>query len=189
MKTNLLILCWFFCIFKCHSNDSYREVMDVIDEYSLKIKIEKKIDLRMYGLDYAGQDKIYDGKIHLIDLGYSINKNMKYEEARELFYSVIDGLINRINKTEKIKNYFSHSPIGYEDFYFRLSFDYESEGHLKKDDVKQIAILDNQIMYFIVDEEGTTKIKKNDISPDIHIIDGFSPKTRSIVKKLPESQY
>jgi len=48
--------------------------MKVIDKYSAELKKDKKIRNTSYGLDYAGADKVYDGKIHEVSLGYSIDK-------------------------------------------------------------------------------------------------------------------
>ncbi len=86
----------------------------------------------MYGVNYAGEDKIYDGKVHLVDLGYRIDKNMKIEEAQKFFYSLVDGLLENLNRNESLKQYFHHHPLSYKDLYFRLSFDYDGKFHLKK---------------------------------------------------------
>ena len=75
--------------------------MEVINNYSQKIEKEKNIINRMYRLDYVGADKIYDGKIHVIALGYSIDKNIQYEEAKKHFYTVVDDLLLIINKDKK----------------------------------------------------------------------------------------
>ncbi len=71
-------------IYSMESENSYKEVMREINKYSNIIKKEKNICLRMYGLDYAGEDKVYDGKIHLIDLGYSIDKKNELRRGKEL---------------------------------------------------------------------------------------------------------
>src|SRR5579872_508168 len=77
-----------------HKSDSSRdEVMDVINDYLKPLEKEKCIQLRGYGLHYAGSNKIYDGKIHEINLSISVDKRMKYNEARILYYSIVDGLL------------------------------------------------------------------------------------------------
>src|SRR5579872_1293919 len=153
----------------------------------LKEDKEKNVELTMYGVNYAGDDKIYDGKVHLVDLGYRVDKKMNYEEARKLFYSIVDGFLEAINRNESIRDCFSHFPITYQDLYFRLSFDYENKGYLNRDDISMIAILENEIMYFIVDEDGgNIGIETRQVAPDVYIGTGVSPKTRCVTKKLPE---
>ncbi len=50
-----------------------------------------------------------------------------------------------------------------------------------------IAILENKIMYFIVeDETASGEFKSKKITPDVHVITGHAPKTRCVTKKLPE---
>ena len=169
-------------------NYSRIDVMNVIDRYSKSIAIEKKVIRRSYGLDYAGRDNVYDGKIHLVKLSYSIDKNVKYEEAKTFFRDIVDGLLDVINKTEYLGKYFYHSPIGYEDLFVSISFDYDQKGILKKDDVYQIAIFENKIMYRFADEEEMVRMKQRKISEDIYIFEGFSPEMRAIVRDLPEKK-
>ena len=139
-------------------------------------------------LDYAGRDNVYDGKIHLVKLSYSIDKNVKYEEAKTFFRDIVDGLLDVINKTEYLGKYFYHSPIGHEDLFVSISFDYDQKGILKKDDVYQIAIFENKIMYRFADEEEMVRMKQRKISEDIYIFEGFSPEMRVIVQDLPEKE-
>jgi hypothetical protein len=169
------------------NNSSYNNVMIEIDDYSSEIKEEKGINRAWYGLHYAGQDKIYDGKIHEISLGYRVDKAMKFEEARSYFYEVADGLLNRINNNEKIKTYFYHYPVGYEDLHFCLAFDYESKGHLKRDDVDSIHIKWNEIFYEIVEKEGPSQPILESQGAGLFMLKGYTGKNRSIIRKLPES--
>ncbi len=163
------------------------QVIPTIIEYSKKIKKEHDIDLRLYGVSCAGEDKIYDGKVHEINLGYSVEKKMNVEEARKLFYTLVDGLLDVFNSNEMFREAFYHYPIGYEDFYCYLSFDYEDKGYLQKNNVSMIAVLYNKIKYFIVEEDGgNAGLEMKQITPDVSIVTGISPKTRCITKKLPE---
>ncbi|MES2272909.1 MAG: hypothetical protein V4487_01810 [Chlamydiota bacterium] len=187
----------FFILFFISSNlacgihketDPYAEVMSVINMYSKIVKKEKNIELRGYGLHHAGPDKIYDGKIHEINLSYSIDKKMKFTEARGLFYSLVDGLLECLNKKESIRNYFRHYPVDYSDLHFRLSFNYDDEVYLSVGDISMIGILENKIKYFIVEEDGgTAQVETKQIIPDVYIGTGLSPKTRCVTKKLPET--
>jgi len=168
-------------------DDSYANVMRVIKGYSKSIENEKGIVLRGYGLHYAGPDKIYDGKIHTIDLGYCVDRNFHYKEARDLFYSVVDGLLEVINKNDGFSGFFFNFPVTYKDLYFRLNFDYDMKGSLKKDDINQICILENEILYFIVEEDGkSNELKQTKIVPDVYVLTDVLSNTRSIVRKLPE---
>ena len=176
------------CMTAKNSEISSQKIMAVIDEYSKEIESKKNIERRSYGFHATGPDKIYNGKIHAIDLGYSIDKNLKYDEARKLFYEVADGLIDAINSHKEIGEYFYHYPIGYEDLDISLSFDYENKGHLKKDDIDSIYISDNEICYFIIDkEDAPNEIQKQQVSPEIYILKGFGSKTHAIRKQLPET--
>lgn len=182
-----------FCFGAAYSmqrkDNSYNEVMAVINSYLKPLKKEG-IDLRGYGLHYAGPDKIYDGKIHEIDLALSIDKPMQFEEARKLFYTVADGLLSALNKKEEIRGCLYNYPLTYKDFYLRLSFDYEQKGYLKRDDIDMIAILNNQIMYSIVEEDGQyAGVETKKVIPDVYMGTGAPLKTRWITKKLPESDY
>lgn len=92
-----------------------------------------------------------------------------------------------LNKNKSIQDCFHHYPVIYEDLYFRLNFDYEQTGHLNRDDVSMIAILENEITYFIVEEDGGNAVMETrEIVPDVYIGTGLSPKIRCITKKLPE---
>jgi hypothetical protein len=161
--------------------------MSVISSYSKKVKDDNNIELRGYGLHYAGRNKVYDGKIHEINLSYSFDKNMKFEEAEKVFYYLVDGLLENLNKNKSIKNYFFNYPVSYKDLYFRLNFDYDCKHYLKRDDISMIAILENKIKYFIVeDETASGEFKSKKVTQDVHVITGHAPKTRCVTKKLPE---
>jgi hypothetical protein len=161
--------------------------MQYIDQYSDSLKEKQGIRCSSYGLDYAGKDKVYDGKIHKVALGYRIEKNLKFVEARKLFYEAVDGLLAHLNKNEKIRDYFFHFPLTYKDLEFHFSFDYESKGYLKKDEVDSIHINENRITYFIVDKEEPPKTTNDSETPN-EIISSFFTTHRSITNKLPEKQ-
>lgn len=164
--------------------NSHREVVEIIKNYSKNLEKSKGIELKLYGLDYAGPDKVYDGKIHEIGLGYSIEKRMHYKEARELFYSIVDELLEKINKDKRIQNYFYHTPVGYQDLHVGLSFDYSSKGYLKKDDVRKIYIFENRISYLIIEKEDdrpADRYRRADFE-----IEHMISTTRAIDRDLPE---
>lgn len=166
-----------------------KEVMKVIDEYSETLKKEGFLRV-WHGLDCAGADKIYDGKIHEISLCYFVDLNLKYKEARQLFYQKADELIEKINSNEKIGKYFYHFPISYEDLDFTLVFDYESTGRLKKDDVDQIRMQSNEIFYSIANvDEATNKLVATQTYPGMGMLNHSNPKAfRSFFRDLPEPQ-
>ena len=160
--------------------------MNVILKYSNELR-KKNIKLNLYG--FAKHSDVNDNKIHEINLTYSIDKRMKLNEAREFFYSVIDGLIAEINKNESIRSQFHRYPVSYSDFYFILAFDYENKGFLKCGDVDMIVILENEISYYIVENDGeTSDLEMEQVIPDVYTIKKVTAKTRRIVKKLPEEK-
>jgi len=185
---NLSIILFFCVISACSSNPNY-DVMDVIFKYSNDLK-KDGIILRSYGLDHAGQDKIYDGKIHEVSLGYSIDKNLQYSEARKLFYHLVDGLLAEINRNQRFRDIFFHFPITYADLELTLSFDYESKGHLNRDDVDQIGIYLNKIYYFISKVDGLkNEIVAKEMVPGMGTLSFTGlDSTRSIVHSLPEKE-
>jgi hypothetical protein len=167
-----------------------QKIMAIIDQFAEDIKKKKNIIFRAYGFVSTGPDKVYDGKIHALDLGYSIDKNLKFKEARKYFYELADTLVQTINSHPEIGKYFYHFPIGYEDLELSLSFDYEDKGHLKKDDIDSIYIQKNQIIYFVVDNEETVdKMKMDQITPDIYILRDFASRSHSIRRPLPEKDF
>lgn len=162
-------------------NNPHDEVMEVINKYSKELKKEG-VTQRWYGLNY---DK---GKINQISLGYSIDKNLKYEEAQNYFFRIVDGLLKSVNGDEKIRGYFYRFPMTYEDLHFALAFDYENKGHLKKDDVSQISIKFKELFFFISNIDGATnKLVVNDTYRGIGTI-SFSGEGnfRTIKMQLPE---
>lgn len=166
------------------NENSYSEVVEIIKKHSRNLEKTKEVELKRYGLDYAGSDKIYDGKIHEINLGYSIEKRMNYKEARILFYSIVDGLLQEINANKRIQQYFYHTPVGYQDLHFGLSFDYSSKGYLRKDDVMKIYIFENRISYLIVEKEDdrpSDRYRRADFE-----IEHTLSTTRAIDRDLPE---
>ncbi len=163
------------------------QLTSLIKEHSKVLKKEKNITLRIHGVSCAGKDKIYDGKIHRLDIGYSLDKNLKFDEAKTVFYSVVNDILALINSKQEIRGLFYNQPVTYKDFYFCLSFDYEDKGFLKKDDVSLIAIFENEIMCFIVEEDGANAgLEMKEITPDVSFITGLSPKTHCITEQLPE---
>ncbi len=163
------------------------EVIFTILDYSKKIKKERGIELRSYGATGPRGNKAFDGTIYGFDLGYSIDKNVGVDEAKILFFSIVDELIDVLNSRESFKEYFHHYPIGYEDFYLRLNFDYDEKGHLHQNDIVMVAILDNELKYFLAEEDGaTTALQSNRIIRDVYVTTGFSSKMRCVTEKLPE---
>jgi hypothetical protein len=161
-------------------------VMDYINAYSKKIKSELEIKRRVHGLRYFGDDKIYDGKIHVISLGFSIDKRMPYKTARELFYKIVDGLLSHLNQ-ESLGEYFYHYPLTYDDLWFSLSFDYEDKGLLKNGDISDIYIFEKKIMYFVVKrEELSDGFNFSELAPGICTLEGSSEKTTAYTRPLPE---
>jgi len=190
MKTFLFLLL-FTCLVSCDSREPTldQKVRNLTLKYSDKLEKEKIIH-RSYGFDHAGPDKIYDGKIHLIALGYSIDKNLKYQEARKLFYRIVDNYLSEVNSHPELKEAFFHFPVTYEDLHFSLSFDYQNKGHLNRDDVEQISIAFNEIFYFFSEVDGfKNDIVKKEVVPGMGTLtftgDG---KLRTIVRPLPEKQ-
>ena len=189
MKTLLILLFPIFSdispLFSMHQKENPgQEVKQIIKNYSSEIKGKLGVSLTSYGFDFSGPDKIYDGKIHEISVGYAIATHIQYGEARALFYSIVDGLLDTLNKNEKIRSYFYHFPVSYEDLYFRLSFDASGQGHLKKDDVSMIYILENKISYLIVDQEDNRPAdhyRRADLE-----IEHMLSTTRTIDRPLPE---
>jgi hypothetical protein len=192
MRYFIINFVFLFFLGSCFVSDGVNysdiDVMNVINRYSKSIAIEKKAIRRSYGLDYAGRDNIYDGKIHVIALSYSVDKNMNYEEAKCLFYEIVDGLLDVINKTEYLGKYFYHTPIGYEDLCFSLTFDYDQKGTLKKDEVYRIAIFENQIYYHLCKGEKPIQMSQKKIFKGLYLVDGFFPDTRTIIRDLPEKE-
>jgi hypothetical protein len=165
------------------------EAMNVFHNYS-KILEKEGIINRWYGVDCAGPDKIYDGKIHEISLGYSIDKNFKYQEARRFFYRIVDNFLLEINSHEHIRDQFFHYPVTYEDLHFALAFDYKSKGHLHKDDVDMISIQENEIFYRIANiEQATDKWVFHGTYPGMGTVSHTGRDSmRSFIRKLPESE-
>lgn len=168
------------------------EVIWTIKRHSKKLQKEKNITLALYGTTCAGPDKIYDGKVHQIDVMYRVDKKLKYEEARTLFYSVVDNFLAELNKNEKIRDCFYHYPVTYEDLYFILSFDYEHKGYLSRDEVSMISILNNKIKYFFAKEDGgTSGLQLNPEFPNNRKVTGMTRTTgysdsKCITRQLPE---
>lgn len=177
------IICSAACAMHKKEN-SNKEVVGIIKNYSKQLEEKSKIELTSYGLSYAGSDKVYDGKIHEIEVGYRIDKRMKYNEARDLFYLIVDGLLDEINRDKRIQHYFYHTPVGYQDLWFSLSFDYSGKGYLKKDDVMKIYIFENRISYLIVEKEDdrpANRYRRADFE-----IEHMLSTTRAIDRDLPE---
>jgi hypothetical protein len=191
MKFFQLLFCLFFVdsLGYCEMDDSdnsYRETLSLIHEYSKYVKKEKGLRNTSYGLSYFTPDGVYDGKIHTIAAGYSTDQGMKYEEARTYFYRVIDGLIDHINAHKEIGKYFFHYPVDYRDFEFHFSFDYEGKGFLKPEEIHSIHISQDEILYLVVEKSGPTEIIKKPVSSDIYLLEGFMPKHRSIRRNISE---
>ncbi len=168
---------------KCDT--SFEETMTVIDEFTQFLKT-KGIRNSSYGLFYAGDDKVYDGKIHVVALGYRTDKHMGYEEARKYFYSIADGLLEQINKNTQLKDYFFHYPVDYSDLQLNFSFEDKNQGSLKRDEVESIHLTRNKILYEIVNEEESNDIQYDQVSPEIYVLQNGLEKNRSIIRTIAE---
>ncbi len=177
------------CISASKPSNSSRDAWTVIDNYSKKLEQEGIIN-RWHGVRCAGPDKIYDGKIHEISLGYSIDKNLKYQDARKYFYRIIDDFLKEINSHERIRDQFFHYPVTYQDLHFALAFDYENKGHLKKDDVDMISIQENEIFYSISNIDGAIdKLVFNETYPGMGTVTQTGEDTMRMVRRpLPETE-
>jgi len=174
------------CSFSAAKPDFYTSVISELRKYSSKLEKQQNIRLVLYGLVCAGPDKVYDEKVHTISLGYSVDKAMKFDEAKTYFYSVVDGLLEHLNKNEGLKPFFSHYPVTYEDLEFFLAFDYKDKGFLKKDDIDSIHIYMNKIRYYVVQQDGQTdKLHVDWNKPGVSMIE-HEQKTKIITKNLPE---
>jgi hypothetical protein len=160
------------CIKKDWRKNPHVEVRNLFKRYSEQAKRKQGIWLTRYGFEWSGKDNVYDGKVHVIDIGYSLDKNMKYEDAKKYFFTFFDELIDYVNQHEEFKDLFYHFPIGYKDFFLSFSFDYNLKGHLEKDDVYLISIFHNKVHYTVVDDFD----ESNDINPYI---------TRFTIEELP----
>ena len=158
--------------------------MDVIDDYNKKIKKEKSIELTLYGLEYAGPDKVYDGNIHIIALGYALDKRIQYQEARTLFYEIIDGLLEKLNNAKHLDKCFFNKPLTYKDLDILLSFDYDRKGFLKKGDASLIYVFENKVSCHIIEIEGPEEIKQREVIPNVFILDQYAAKDR-VIKEDP----
>ncbi len=163
---------------------SYQDTMNVIYEYNKKLSKEHSIELSMYGLEYAGEDKIYDGKIHMINLGYAVDKRIQYKEARMLFYELIDNLLQKINNTEYLRKYFFTFPVRYEDVYIHLSFDYYDKGILKKGDISSAYLYDNTVCFSTIEVEEPDEIKQKKVIPGVFILEELLSK-KSFIEENP----
>jgi hypothetical protein len=160
--------------------------MNVIQHYSTQLHRQEEIVLLQYGLDYAGDDQIFDGKIHKISLGYGIDQgHLSEEQATQLFYHVVDTLIERLNGIPSLRAYFAHFPLNYSDFTISLSLDYKMRGDLGMGAVSTLYIQGDRLTYEIVDKEGPPKIVHEETSPGIFVLKEMLPNTRSITKELP----
>lgn len=190
MKVHVVILVFMSILnvsfAKTEKQKSFHDTMSVIDEYSQILKGQEQIRNSSYGLDYAGEDKVYDEKIHVIALGYRVDKHMRYDEASNYFYSIVDGLLAHINKNVQIKKYFFHFPVNYSDLELNFSFEDGSQGALKHDEVKSIHIARNKILYEIVNEEESNDIQYDQVSPEIYVLQNGLEKNRSIIRTIAE---
>jgi hypothetical protein len=165
-------------------DNACRATVQIIKDYSKKLEKKEGIELTSYGLNYTGPEREYEGKINEIEVGYKIEKNMKYKEARSLFYSIVDGLLDEINSSCQNKTHLYHNPLGYQDLWVSLSFDRSGTGRLKKDDVSMIYIYENRISYLIVDKEDerpADRYRRADLE-----IEHMLSSTRCIKRELPE---
>jgi hypothetical protein len=54
--------------------DPYFKVEKLFLTYSEKVERTQQIRLTGYGFNWAGKDHKYDGKVHLIDIDYNLEK-------------------------------------------------------------------------------------------------------------------
>jgi hypothetical protein len=165
---------------------AYDEVMSEILSYSRKLKKEKNLILFIKGLDYAGHDNIYDGKIHIVTTGYLANMNIPIDEARVLLYSVADGLLERLNSLGHLQDCYANYPLNYGNLEFCLSFSSRDKKNLKKDDVSSAHLFWNKAIYEIVENPAGDPPAHRKMSDDVYILEKSSTRTRSIVLPVEE---
>ena len=129
---------------KIHQPTPYEAEMDLF-QIAFADKMLKK--WRLYseasgGSLAKGIDRV---GFHFILLGHQTE-----EEARELLVKVSEELVQDLNANAKLKPYFVHSPITYEDIDMQISFWKSTRLYYKDQSVAIICQQGNRILYFKV---------------------------------------
>ena len=127
---------------KIHQPTPYEAEMDLF-QLAFADKMLKK--WRLYSENSGGSlakgiDRV---GFHFILLGHQTE-----EEARELLVKVSEELVQDLNANAKLKPYFVHSPITYEDIDMQISFWKSTELYYQDQSVAEICQQGNKILYF-----------------------------------------
>jgi hypothetical protein len=164
---------------------AYDEVMSEILSYSRTLKKEKNLTLFIRGLSYSGLDKVYDGKIHTVTIGYLTDMNIQIDEARILLYSVVDSFLAHLNSLSHLQNYYANYPLSYENIDCCLGFSFR-DNNLKKDNVSSAHLLWKKAVYRIVENPTSDLLTHRKMSDDVYILENGYERTQSIVLPVEE---
>ena len=110
---NILLVLYSFC-YSQQSNHG-KEASRILNEYSNEVK--KKYDLFTIGSGGALMDDIKE-----LDLHFEGIKKLTVPEARILYVSLMEGLINKVNNDKKVRSYLHDYPFTYKNVKIMINF-------------------------------------------------------------------
>ncbi len=147
LRNALLIQLMFLFIpyqFACASN--YSEIADeILHSYSKQMR--KEYGLKVYG---SGGRTYCD--IHHIGIDYAYFDSISKEEARRLYVTVCEGLIQKYNENKKIRPYFHNFPVTENDIQVTIVFVNKQGNHFPLGSITGICVgNDGQLRYISED--------------------------------------
>lgn len=137
--TSFLTIC-LLLTFKIYSFNYGKETDKIVTEY-LKF-IKKNMGIYAAGVGGGRMDEI-----NLIGLHLDCYQCLNVAEARDIYLSVIEGLLHRINQNTIIRPYLHNYPFNNENLHFLLSFHKKNGTRPAKEHVSLITSSNGNIYY------------------------------------------
>ncbi len=164
---------------KIHQPTPYEAEMDLF-QIAFADKMLKK--WRLYSKNSGGSlakgiDRV---GFHFILLGHQTE-----EEARELLVKVSEELVQDLNANAKLKPYFVHSPITYEDIDMQISFWKSTRLYYQDQSVATICKQGNKVFYFKVplNHDPEDETSEDDVSDLPALEESYEEAVKLISKK------
>lgn len=192
MNKKLIYFSWFLFLLAIPlsgtESDHSKKLLKILFECLSKTMKENNIDTTSTIFDNLENIKtsnfFHNGKLLF---QFNIDARLKFDQSTEIFYRLVDPIIEQINSHPDLSDLFSFYPIQYKDLGVVLCFDGFNKGYLKDNEVYSIEIKDDKLVYKIMDSEpNPKKAAWKTITPDVYIMLNKS-QYRTIIKDLPKT--
>ena len=141
-KFSIVIILIFSICSGCCANNYYDLSGKTTDVYAKEVK-------KKYGLELIGKGDGTDDNIQYLILHFISRRKVDISQARVLYISTFEGLLNKINKDEKIQPYLPNHPFTYKNVKMLMGFVDPNGNEYKDKAIALVTIVKGNLVYAI----------------------------------------